>query len=140
MESDIRRREGRRRIPLFRGFGSRRRGRHVVVHMVMVMVRMVVHVVMVVVHVVMHGRLRGHGRSARWRSGRRLLSDCVAGETNRESGGGNKTLDHGHIPPEKDPNGQRLEIWRKLPELKVNRISPDITAPENATSASICGR
>jgi hypothetical protein len=128
MASDIRRREGRRRVPLFRGFGSRRRGRHVVVHMVMV-----------VVHVVMHGRLCGHGRGARWRSGRRLLSDCVAGKTNRESGGGNKTLDHGHIPPEKDPNGQRLEIWRKLPELKVNRISPDITAPENATSASMCG-
>jgi hypothetical protein len=30
------------------------------------------------------------------------------------------------IPLEKDPNGLRLEIWRKLPELKVNRISPDI--------------
>jgi hypothetical protein len=57
--------------------------------MVMMVVMVVVHVV--VVHVVMHGWLGG----ARWRSGRRLLSDGVAGETNRESGGGNKTLYHG---------------------------------------------
>jgi hypothetical protein len=56
------------------------------------MVMMVVVHVMMVVHVVMHGWLGG----ARCRSGRRLLSDGVAGETNRESGGGKKTLDHGH--------------------------------------------
>jgi hypothetical protein len=65
--------------------GSRRRGRsHLVVHVVVM-------VMMMVVVVMLHGR----GRRSAGRSG--FLRDGVAGEAEREHGGGGEGLDHGRI-------------------------------------------
>ena len=59
-------------------------------HVMMMVVMMVVVVVMMVVVVVMIMHLVRHRRGRR----RGVLSDGVAGEADRESGGGNKGLDH----------------------------------------------
>ncbi len=65
--------------------------RHVVMHLMMHMVvMMVVNVVMMMVVVVMMLHRRGGHR----RGGGSFLRDGIAGKANRQSGGGDKALDH----------------------------------------------
>jgi hypothetical protein len=75
-----------------------------VVHVVMmVMVMMVVVMVMMVMHLMGH---RGGGGCRR-----SLLGDCIAREADRESGGGDKALDHRNPSCcRKDPSGLRLRF------------------------------
>jgi hypothetical protein len=76
-----------RRLSLLRGGRGRRRG-HLMVHVVVMVMMMVV---VVVVMMMLHGR----GRRSAGRSG--FLRDGVAGEAEREHGGGGEGLDHGRI-------------------------------------------
>jgi hypothetical protein len=73
-----------------------------VVHVVMVVMVMMV-VMMMVVHLMGH-RCGGGGR-------RGLLGDSIAREADRESGGGDKALDHRNPSCfRKDPSGLRLQF------------------------------
>jgi hypothetical protein len=53
-------------------------------------------------------------------SGRSFLGDRVAGEADRQSGGGDKALDHGQSSVQR-PQWSSLSICRESPELTMNR-------------------
>ncbi|MBV8439121.1 MAG: hypothetical protein JO312_00925 [Hyphomicrobiales bacterium] len=73
------------------------------VHVVMMVMIVVVVMMMVVVHLMGH---RGGGGC--WRG---LLGDGIAREADRESGGGDKALDHRNLSCcRKDPSGLRLQF------------------------------
>jgi hypothetical protein len=79
---------------------------HVVVMVVVVMVMVMVMVMMMMMMVHLMGH-RGRG----CRRGRGLLGDSIAREADRESGGGDKALDHRNPScSRKDPSGLRLHF------------------------------